>query len=147
MNPAEGKKGFTLIELMIVIVIIGILAAFVLPRYVNTHHNIREERTYSDCYIVQSAVENFGTQNGYYPDPNFIIHLLPGEQLLENHFTGKRTEPSTELGVPGTIIYRTVYAPDEEFNGIPIYGRPTSYVITGYDWNGELLVTLKPSNN
>ena len=59
----KSKKGFTLVELLIVVVILGILAAVAIPRFLTT----RDEAQYRTCQAnlsaINSAVEEYCFQN------------------------------------------------------------------------------------
>lgn len=63
----DRRKGFTLIELMIVIVIIGILAAVAIPNFVGMTDEARVARIQADLSTVGSAVEMYYAKNGAYP--------------------------------------------------------------------------------
>ena len=56
-NSMTNKKGFTLIELMIVVAIIGILAAIALPAYQNYTRKAEFTETVNSTAAVKSAVE------------------------------------------------------------------------------------------
>jgi len=61
------KKGFTLIELMIVMVIIGILAAIAIPKYVDITKKAQAARVIADFRTILVAVEMCLAETGEYP--------------------------------------------------------------------------------
>ncbi len=60
-------KGFTLIELIIVIALIGILATFVVANFLGVKQRARDTQRKSDLRQVQSAFELYRTDVGTYP--------------------------------------------------------------------------------
>ena len=55
----KNRKGFTLIELMIVIAIIGILAAMAIPNFKKARASARQKACYSNLRVIQGAVEMY----------------------------------------------------------------------------------------
>jgi type II secretion system protein G len=66
-NALRGKKGFTLIELMTVVAIIGILASIVTVSLVSSRAKGRDAKRVSDIKTIQLALETYYNDNGYYP--------------------------------------------------------------------------------
>jgi len=79
----RSQKGFTLIELMIVVVIIGILAAIAIPNFIAMQNRAKEGSTKANMHTLQLACEDYGVQNdGVYAttlDATHIYNLLPGQ--------------------------------------------------------------------
>lgn len=63
----KRDQGFTIVELLIVIVVIGILAALVITTYSGIQGKARDAKRQSDLQAVQTQIEAFYSNNGYYP--------------------------------------------------------------------------------
>ena len=67
MNFPHSRRGFTLIEILIVVVIIALLASTVLIGLGSVSKKGRDARRISDLKSVQSGLELYFTKNGCYP--------------------------------------------------------------------------------
>jgi general secretion pathway protein G len=68
MKPLlRNNVGFTLIELMVVIIILGLLAAIVMPRVVGETDRARYEQAKVQMRILEDALKRYKLDNGVYP--------------------------------------------------------------------------------
>ncbi|MEO1510630.1 MAG: prepilin-type N-terminal cleavage/methylation domain-containing protein, partial [Planctomycetota bacterium] len=61
-------RGFTLVEILIVVVILGILAAIVVPQFTNAAEEARGGNLASQIRSIENQLELFRARNGAYPD-------------------------------------------------------------------------------
>src|SRR5476651_1279793 len=67
LKKRSNTKGFTIVELLIVIVVICILALLVITTYSGIQAKARNSKRQSDVKSLQTQLEAFFSQNGYYP--------------------------------------------------------------------------------
>jgi general secretion pathway protein G len=63
----KNQKGFTLIEIMVVVIILGLLAGLVLPRILGQEDKARIETAKVQIRSLESALDAFKLDNGFYP--------------------------------------------------------------------------------
>ena len=64
----RSRRGFTLIEILIVVVILGILAAIVIPQFSSASNEAAISSVRSQLQTLRSQVELYRVQNGQYPN-------------------------------------------------------------------------------
>lgn len=67
LHVVKSVSGFTLIEIMVVVVILGILAAMVAPKILSRPDQAKVTVARSDIETISQALELFRLDNGFYP--------------------------------------------------------------------------------
>src|SRR5438067_800890 len=86
----RGRKGFTLVELAVVIIIIGVLAAFAVPRFLDSVERSKAAEAFNYQAAVRAAQERYQVRQGTYtndltkldiqmPDPKYFSVGTPAE--------------------------------------------------------------------
>ena len=145
MFKSKHNNGFTLIELMLIVVMIGVLTAIAVPNFIFMQRRAKEADVKGICHTVQLAAEDYAVRHdGVYPERLANLqHLLPGERLLENPFTGNLTEPNDgQATIQGQVGSQPVWNKTET--------AVIGYVITGYGYDvnsGENGIIVKLTDN
>jgi general secretion pathway protein G len=66
-SKARVQRGFTLVEMLLVLMILGVLAAIVVPKMANRGQDARIKATVTQISSFKTALDMFEVDNGYYP--------------------------------------------------------------------------------
>lgn len=80
----KKQTGFSLIEIMVVVVILGILASIVVPKILSRPDEARVVKAKQDILAIQNALDLYKLDNGFYPNT---------EQGLESLVKKPETSP------------------------------------------------------
>lgn len=75
-NQIKGASGFTLLEIMVVVVILGILATFVVPNVMGKPQEARIAKARSDIGALELAVDSYKLDNFRYPTTDQGLEAL-----------------------------------------------------------------------
>lgn len=125
------RKGFTLIEVLIVMAIIGLLSSILLPNISGAQNKAKEAAVKALVYNIQVEVEGYQIENDSYPEGSNIsvaelAPLLGLKNPPKNPFTGKEY---TTADKAGQITY--TYVSD-----------PGYYTLTGFKKDGSTVLLL-----
>ena len=73
---SNNQRGFTLIELMVVIVILGILAGLIVPRIMGRPEEARRMKARVQLESIETALKLYKLDNGYYPSTEQGLQAL-----------------------------------------------------------------------
>ena len=135
----RNSEGFTLIELMIVVVILALLATISIPNFIKLQGRAKEAKVKGAGHTLQLAAEDFAVRNGgIYSDlGGDLLPLLPvnqsGGRNLENPFTKLYTEPqfAAAAAVSGQVGILAI------LDGT---GTNVGYTINGWGIENEIII-------
>ena len=82
MKIRHNESGFTLVELLIVVIILGILAAVVIPQFNNAAAESKEAALSSNLATVRQSIELYKVQhNDAYPGTTMVVQLTGGTDV------------------------------------------------------------------
>lgn len=123
----RDDKGFTLLELMIVVAIIGILATIAQPMFKTAVLKSREAALKENLFNLRSVLDQYCADTGSYPDSlndlvdKGYIRVIPADPMTGNndwnvvYFSGETDSGESSGGIYDVHSYST----DVGLNGVP----------------------------
>ena len=126
------KKGFTMLEILVVVGIIAILVGIALPRFRNTLQRTKEARTEADLEAIKTAAVMYHYDSGEWPDP-----ANSGDELIAT--TGNGPYLDVWRADPWGDPYELVVENADDL--IAVSGGGSAITIPTADPNISLLIT------
>jgi general secretion pathway protein G len=102
---AKLQRGFTLIELIVVMAIIALLVSIAAPRYVASVDRARETTLRSSLAVMREAIDRFAADRGRYPDNlEELVRTRYLRQMPEDPLTGRRDSWLEVLPPPDSVL-------------------------------------------
>ena len=76
LSKLRNKRGFTLIEIMVVVVILGVLAAIIVPRFLGRPDEAKVTKAKVDIKSLEEAIGLYKLDNGSYPSTDQGLKAL-----------------------------------------------------------------------
>ena len=136
---ASARRGFTLVEILIVVVILGIMAAIVIPKFANASTDTKKASLSSSLHAVRSQIEFYMLQHGEMPPAlsGADWTALTDQSTYKGTTCGPylRAAPVNTLnGTSDVLVVATDYA-----SGDPVAGTGMGWVYNSA--NGKLWAT------
>ena len=138
MKNEELKKGFTLVELVIVIAVIAILSGVLVPTFSNVIKSAKESSIYQQ---VVNAQKELITPNGFLPEDTIGLTIVLDDtyfQILEN-FSLLKTSRKTRTGLVH-IETPTISNPNIVVYKMPVFGVDILHGMIYRNDSGELII-------
>jgi len=134
MNIIKKDQGFTLIELMIVISIIGILASIAIPQYHNYTARAQVSEALSLVANIQPQVKDFYQAKGRFPKDNKEAGVPPADKLIGNYIVSMTVEDGAIHAKLGNRIFDNLKDKIVSIQPMVVTGSPMSPIsfICGY---------------
>ena len=101
-SQRRGCQGFTLVELLVVILIIGLLASIAIPNLLSAHRKARYSRGASDSKTLVTQAISYGIDSGKYPASVAVMRNGGYTNItdVDPWSTPWQLSPVLSLGVP-----------------------------------------------
>lgn len=155
-NRTNNRAGFTLVEILIVVGIIGMLCAVAIPSFAKSRRDSRINRMINDLRIVYDAFNLYAMEHGNYPDTDnagsSAAYGSSTPQPVADYLTGTKWSEPTVLGGRWLYIayprppYNTYFLLVDAWNNLPGLPPPSQCPLAPADYWREIDRKLDDGN-
>ena len=143
----KKEKGFTLLEVLAVIIIIGILGTIVIPKLTSSTKNARQKADVATAHQVKAALDRYELENGAYPTDLREVVLseeegpegsVVSESLIPKYISkldASTTQQTAPEGGAGFGVHEITPDAGDTFS-IPTTAEPTNTIMIYLFGNG-----------
>ncbi len=143
----KARRGFTLVEILIVVVILGILAAIVIPQFTQASTEAKENSLRSDLQSLRSQIELYKCQHNDTPPS---LSGFAGEMVYTTDITGAvntSATPKQRAGIYqlGPYLERVPENPFTAIDTVVDWGTSNTTTLSGWEYRettGEIRAAL-----
>lgn len=140
MRMLVGRKGFTLVEIMIVVAIIALLAAIAIPNLLRARHNANEAAAIGSMRTISTACESFRAAQSPVTYPANLAALSGANPPYIDATLGAGTKQGY------TFVYALVSANQYTCTGSPVTANVTGTRVFFVDESGVIRLTNAAGN-
>ena len=159
-HPKEQVAGFTLVEILAVIAIIGILAALLIPTVGMVQNQAKRSQSQALFTQLATACVNYKADYGYFPlfgrpkgTPDTAVNLGDAGEAVYQTLTGYSYDGSSIMGSPAQNLNRKGRAyysfSEQDFDGefiVDAFGNTDIIVVLDTNLNGQIASSVLNSS-
>ncbi|SEI25576.1 general secretion pathway protein G [Pseudomonas asplenii] len=139
ISAMRAQRGFTLIEIMVVVVIIGVLGALVVPQFMGRTDQAKVTAARTDIQAIGTALEMYRLDNFHYPSTQQGLEALVSQPLGTP--AAKNWNPQGYLKRLPVDPWGTPYQylnPGTRGSGYDLYSFGADGLSGGTEWGGDI---------
>ena len=107
-DSSRRCSGFTAIELLIVVAVIGIISAIAIPNLLNAIDRGKQKRTMADMRTISQAIASYSVDNNFYPAASDVATLAGLLEPIYSRKTSRHDGWGNQYVFTGTAVEYTL---------------------------------------